>query len=333
MADPNATRYKHLGLHRLREYVTMTLEFRIPISPTAGFYSEVRLFAVSLAWLGPPYSTARILVSVGDCADLDRVRGENKWAARYPVEWRNVPHDLFRELRYIATGNDRYSEPARADVVILCDADTCPVARFDDLLTMLSGEPKVAGLQAHFAPFAGSAAECEAKWEKLFAGAGLAGHPLTRRYSMDSMGAMGRAPPYFNYGFVALNRAAFEAVSPLALGYVRQAVTLVGDSFHTLGFSDQAGLTLAIAAAGVPTLPLGHAYNCANDDLVFTTGIASEDEIKVIHYLRDDEFDRRTFLADPVAFRVFLAIPKRNRVSERLRRHVTSLVAELGIGT
>ena len=311
----------------------MTLEFRIPISPTAGFYSEVRLFAVSLARLGPPYSSARILVSVGDYADLVQVRSENEWAARYPVEWRIVPHDLFRELRYIATGNHRYSEPAAADVVILCDADTCPVARFDDLLAMLSGEPKAAGLQAHFAPFAGSAAENEAKWESLLASTGLAGQPLTRRYSMDSTGAMGRAPPYFNYGFVALNQAAFEAVSPLALGYVRQAITLLGDHFSLFGFSDQAGLALAIAAAGVATLPLGHAHNCANDDRVFTTGLDSEDEIKVIHYLRGDEFDRRTFLADPIAFRDFLAVPKRNRVSERLRRHVMSVVAGLGIAT
>jgi hypothetical protein len=309
----------------------MTLEFRIPISPTAGFYSEVRLFAVSLARLGSPYSSARILVSVGDDADLVQVRRENEWAAGYPVEWRIVPHDLFRELKYMATSNHRYSEPAAADVVILCDADTFPIAPFDELLAMLSDEPKAAGLQAHFAPFAGSAAENEAKWENLLAGAGLAGQPLTRRYSMDSTGVMGRAPPYFNYGFVALNRRAFEAVSPLALGYVRQAIALLGDHFSWFGFSDQAGLALAIAAAGVATLPLGHAYNCANDDRVFTTGLDSEDEIRVIHYLRGDEFDRRTFLANPIAFRDFLAVPKRNRVSERLRRHVTSVLAGLGI--
>ena len=311
----------------------MTLEFRIPISPTAGFYSEVRLFAVSLARLGPPYSSARILVSVGDYADLVQVRSENEWAARYPVEWRIVPHDLFRELRYIATGNDRYSEPAAADVVILCDADTCPVARFDDLLAMLSGEPKVAGLQAHFAPFAGSAAENEAKWKELLASTGLANQPLTHAYSMDPTEAMGRAPPYFNYGFVAFNRAAFQAVAPLAFSYMRKALTLLGDHFFHVGLSDQVGLALAIAAAGVGTLPLGHAHNCANDDLVFTTGLSSEDDIKFIHYLRGDEFDRRTFVADPIALRDFLAVPKRNRVSERLRRHVTSVVAELGVFT
>jgi hypothetical protein len=307
----------------------MSLEFRIPISPTAGFYSEIRLFAVSLARLGPPYSSARILISVGDCADLAQVRRENEWAARYPVEWRSVPHDRFRELGYIATGNDRYAERAEADVVIMCDADTCPVARFDDLLAMLSGEPKAAGLQAHSSPFRGSVGENEAKWNELLGSIGLASRPLTQRYSMDPTGAMGWAPPYFNYGFVALSRAAFEIVSPLVSGHVRQTTTLVSERF----FCGQIGLALTIAAAGITTLPLGHAYNCANDDLVFTTGLTSEDEIKVIHYLRGDEFDRRTFLADPIAFRDFLAVPKRNRVSERLRRHVANVVAELGAAT
>lgn len=309
----------------------MTLEFRIPVSPTAGFFSELRLFAVSLAGLGAPYSSARILVSVGDYANLAQVRNDNEWATRFPIEWQVVPHNIFRELGYIGTGNHRYCEPAAADVVILCDADTCPVARFDDLLAMLSGEPKVAGLQAHFAPFAGGAAENEAKWMTLLASAGFARQPLTQRYSMDPTGAMGRAPPYFNYGFVAFNREAFEAVSSLAFGYVRQTMTVLGDRLHHIRFSDQVALTIAIMAAGVSTLPLSHAYNCANDDLVFTTGLASEDEIKFIHYLRGDEFDRRTFLVDPIAFREFLSVPKRNRVSERLRRHVASVAAELGI--
>ena len=55
-----------------------SLEFRVPISPSAGFFASVRLIVLSLAWLGPPYSTARILVSVGDYADLADVRAKNR---------------------------------------------------------------------------------------------------------------------------------------------------------------------------------------------------------------------------------------------------------------
>jgi hypothetical protein len=300
-----------------------TLEFRIPISPSAGFFSSVRLIAVSLAQMGPPYSLARILVSVGDCADIAQVRRENPWADDYPIEWRIVPHDLFEAARYFATGRDRYLENARADVVVMCDADTCPIDRLDMPLRMLCGEePKIAGLQAHYAPFPGSAAENEATWRKLLTSASVPHQELlTRRYSMDPDGRMGWAPPYFNYGFVAFNRCAFERIAPIVHKYTLHALGLLDEPF----FAAQVGLTLAAAAAQIPTLLLDHAYNCANDEHVFSTGLRSEEDIKIIHYLRPDEFDRRTFLSDPAEFEAFLNTPKRNRVNERLRQHVLKL--------
>jgi hypothetical protein len=304
-----------------------TLEFRIPISPTPGFFASVRLIALSLARMGPPYSAARILVSVGDCTTLDQVRAENPWAAGFPVEWRIVPYDRFEAVSYMATGNDRYAEGTRADIVILCDADICPVARFDLLLATLALErPMAAGLQAHFPPFRGSAEEGEAAWRKVFADAGLAHRPLIRRYSIDPGAAMGWAPPYFNYGFVAFNRPAFERAAPIAQKYTLRALEILDEPF----FAAQIGLTLTLAAAGITSVPLGHGYNCANDDRVFGAGLSSEDDIRIIHYLREDEFDRRVFLSDPAALRNFLSAAGLCRVSERLRRHVASLADQLG---
>ncbi len=305
------------------------LEFRVPISPIPGFYASVRLIAVSLARLGPPYSSARLLVSVGDYADLSRVKAENEWAAAYPIEWRIVSHELFETQSYMATGADRYCEPARADTVVLCDADTCPVARFDELLSRMAGaRAKVmAGLQAHFSPFGGSASSNEGKWRELLAGAGFTNQPLVWRYSMDPEGLMGSAPPYFNYGMVAFNRPAFDRIAPIASQYVEIALKLLDQPF----FAAQVGLTFALLAAEIDPLFLGHAYNCANDDLVWTTGLTSTKDIKIIHYLREDEFARLSFLADPAERAKFLGTPKRNLVSERLRDHIASLAGCLGI--
>jgi hypothetical protein len=306
----------------------MTLEFRVPISPSAGFFANIRLLAVSLARLGPPYSSARVLVSVGDCTELAQVRAANAWASAYPILWRIVPHDLFEAQRYVGTVADGMLESTCADVIVCCDADICPISRFDELFPMLAIErPIVAGLQAHFSPFGGSAIENESTWRKTLSGAGLAHQPLFQQYSMDPAGGMGCAPPYFNGGFMLFNRLAFERVAPIFNKYQKITVALLGETF----FCSQIAFALAIAAAGITTMPLGHAYDCANDDLVFSTGLASEDDIKVIHYLRDDEFDRRSFLTDPAALHDFLTTPKRNRVSERLRLHVASLLAELGI--
>lgn len=304
------------------------LEFRIPISPVPGFYASIRLIAASLARLGPPYSTARLLVSVGDYAALSEVKAANEWAAAYPIEWRSVPHELFATRSYMATGADRYCEPAGADVVMLCDADTCPVARFDELLSRIAGaRSTVAGLQAHFSPFGGTAASNEAKWRELLAGAGFMNQPLAWRYSMDPEGALGSAPPYFNYGVVAFSRPAFDRIAPIASQYVEIALELLDQPF----FAAQVGLTFALLAAEIDPLFLGHAYNCANDDLVWATGLSSIKDIKIIHYLREDEFARLSFLADPAERAKFLGTPKRNLVSERLRDHVASLAGCLGI--
>jgi hypothetical protein len=122
--------------------VTTGLEFRIPISPLASMYSNVRFAAMSLARLGPPYSTARIVVSVGDCASHEQVLRETPWAHALPLEWRVAPHQECETNPCPASGNDRYAEGPRADVVVLCDADLCVIDRFDDLLAALGVEVK-----------------------------------------------------------------------------------------------------------------------------------------------------------------------------------------------
>ena len=47
----------------------MKLEFRVPVSPAARFYSQVRLLAQSLARLGGVYAAAKIQVSIGEQPD------------------------------------------------------------------------------------------------------------------------------------------------------------------------------------------------------------------------------------------------------------------------
>ena len=59
----------------------MRLEFRIPISPTSGFFAQIRMFDFALRRLGPPYSLARLLVCVGDDCDIAAVRAANAWSA------------------------------------------------------------------------------------------------------------------------------------------------------------------------------------------------------------------------------------------------------------
>jgi hypothetical protein len=305
----------------------MKLELRLAISPSPHFYSTVRLAALSLRSLGSPYDTARIVVSVGDYADLDTVRAANAWSEDFPIEWRTVSHDLFRKYSYLATSNDRFLAPSEADVILICDSDVCLINRIDELIDRVGrdGRRRVAGLQAHFSPFSRNAADNDAEWRRFFAGAGVAAPPLSKRYSGDSADVMGRAPPYLNGGIFVFSRAAFTAAAPLNERYSHIAHHLMNGGF----FSGQASFCLLTVAAELEVDIVSFAYNCSNDELPFLAPdeyrIGSVADIRVIHYLRTDQFDRRTFLAEPSAYDAFMSAANLNRVNMRLREHILEL--------
>jgi len=305
----------------------MKLEFRIPISPDPGFYSQVRLAAMSLRHLGAPYDQARILVSVGDYAELKGVQAANRWSLRYPVEWRMVPHASFRRLSYFATGSDCYAESSDADVIAICNADLCFVRRIDDLAMRISqAEGRiVAGLQAHLSPFGSHALKNEAEWYRLFAAAGLGKPELNQRYSNDSAQVLGNAPPYFNLGVAIFNREAFAVTAPLWEPYIE----LAGAHISNIFFKAQIGFSLIMAAANLKVEQLPHAYNCANDDAPFSAPeevrLHDVEDINAIHYLRTDQLNRQSFLVDRAHYNSFMSDPNLNRVNSRLRNHILKL--------
>lgn len=300
----------------------MRLEFRPPISPKPEFYSQIRLLAQSLARLGPPYSTAKIQVSVGERPAPEEVAADNAWAASYPVEWYVVPEAVYESAPAPpwASGLGRYACPSDADVIVLCDADICPVARFDELLGQLDrGRPAIAGLQAHYSPFRDL--DSGATWRRLLREIGEPDTSVAWRYSMDVDHSRGLCPPYFNYGFVAFNAAAFRTIAPVMARYLRTA----SDALPGNRFAAQIALTLALTAAGTEVVPLGHELNCANDDVLVNHDLVALDDVRVIHYLRGDEFNRHAFLCDRARFDDFIGAARRNAVSERLRRHVAGI--------
>lgn len=307
----------------------MKLEFRVPISPRPEFYAQVRLLVHSLARMGAPYREAIVQVSVGEQPAYADVLAANRWSEGLPVRWYVVPEDVHARIPgpWWASGFGRYACPSDADIVVLCDADICPVDRFDSLLAQLAGEaPRVAGLQAHFRPFEDS----DTRWRALLEAIGHAGAPIAVPYSMDVAGTHGLAPPYFNYGFVAFNAAAFRAIASDMERCLGLACRLLPDN----GFAAQIALTFAMLAAGAEAIQLGHEYNCANDPLLLQHRLADPERISIVHYLRGDDLDRHRFLVDHEKFHAFVSTPRTNAINERLRRHVVGLGGMLfGEGT
>lgn len=298
----------------------MRIEFRPPISPRPAFYAQVRLIAQSLARLGGSYAEARIQVCVGERPSLAELQAHNRWAERYPVEWYVAPEEVYARVPAPpwASGHGRYARPSDADVVVLCDADICPIDHFDELLALLrDAPPTVAGLQAHSPPFADN----EATWRSLFEAVDRPGWPLDRRYSIDIEGRQLPAPAYFNYGFVAFNAAAFRAVA----AQIDECLQMACRMLPRNPFAAQVALALALARTGVGVVGLGHEHNCANDDRLLSHGLVRPEDVRVIHYLRGDDLARHEFLCDRALFDAFLGAPRANPINERLRRHLLAL--------
>lgn len=295
------------------------IEFRIPIIATDHFFSNIKLAALSLQRLGPPYSGATIKVYVGDKADMDFVVARNVWANSFPIEWIMVPHD---RRPYLGTANYRFETSSDADVVICSDADTCLVKPIDDLVTRLGeASPVVAGLQAHVSPWLGQNLNNEEQWQRIFSHAGLEIPKLDHFYSMDSHFTMGNCPPYFNFGFVAFNNTGFE----YARGRLEEFTLRVAPILPVPNYQCQIGLTLALMDAQIGIIQLSHAFNCANDYDVSPELLQNPSLVRVIHYLRNFEFDRATFLSTAKGYADFINQPKENPISELLRQHVISL--------
>ena len=302
----------------------MTVEFRIPILPEPWFFSNVKLAALSLARLGGIYATAPIVVSVGGHADATEIRAVNRWSWTYPVTWRPVPHAV--SDRGFSSGFDRYAEPPRGDVIILIDADACLMRPIDSLLQSMRGteRPLVAGMPAHFSPFSRDGAENDAAWRRLLDAFGFANTPLDWRYCLSPDEASGGSPAYFNYGFIVFSRTAFIAIQPLIRPLTERVFHYLKDT-PVVFYSAQIALSLAILTVGADTLPLGPEYNCPNSDEMLAHGLRDPADIRVLHYLRPDQFDRHSFLCNRGEFDAFCNKSFASPVLQAFQQHVRSL--------
>ncbi|MBZ9993447.1 hypothetical protein [Mesorhizobium sp. BH1-1-4] len=302
----------------------MNFEFRIPILPGPEFFSNIKLAALSLAKLGGAYAAAPIVVSVGGHADLDEIYAVNRWSRTYPVIWRPVPHPV--SDRGFSSGIDRYVESPRGDVVVMIDADACLMRPIDDLLASMRGaeRPLVAGLPAHFSPFSRNGAENNAAWRRLLDEFGFGDTPLDWRYSESPDEASGRSPAYFNYGFVAFNRPAFILIQPLIRSLTERVTRYLRDT-PSFVFSGQIALSLAILTVGVDTLAIGPEYNCPNSDEMLAYGLRDAADVRVLHYLRGDQFNRHSFLWNRNEFDAFCSRSFSSPVLEAFQHHVRSL--------
>jgi hypothetical protein len=303
------------------------LDFRIPISPTRGFFAQVRLFNYALRRLGPPYERAKMTIVVGDCCDIQSVRAENSWSEAHNIVWERVPDEVCQEFGIWGTANWRLSLPADdSDVVILSDADTVLLRDIDAVIAELpSGVPAVRGHMAHAPPRTGGTrpeGRSPEFWPWLFDQFDIEWTCSTYPYSIDDA-PEAQAPAYFNLGFVVTNASALHILNERITEVERRIKTLT-ESPHRC----QIAVTVIAHLSGFDIQVLPAAYNAANDLRHLSHNGLQVADIRVLHYLRENELDRSRILL-PENIDEFISRELRNPANVALQRLVRSYLEAL----
>ncbi|MBR9653345.1 hypothetical protein [Thalassovita aquimarina] len=303
--------------------MTDGFEIRIPILPTPGFFSGIKLAVKSLRRLGGAYETVPVVVSVGGDEKAEDTHRINGWSDSDPnVIWRIIPPD--RRTPGFSSGFDRFDNPLDREVVVMCDADACLLSDIDPVIDRVGRHPgpAIAAMQAHQSPFGHDPDENARWWSDIFAAFDLAPPDLCLPYTL-APSQNGKAPPYFNFGFVVMNRAAFDIVRRRFKERTLKLAALLQPGNREI-FAAQIAMSLIIVESGIAYLPLEPAYNCTNSDEMLFHGLPSEEEIRVLHYQRRQDFDRHTFLCDQSAFDHFAQTRFESQVITHFQSHVLS---------
>lgn len=281
----------------------LKLAYLIPASPTDGFYSQVAMFRLALDALGSPYRDARIILTIG-----------SDESSAVPLRWEEamarVDVSFVRELgdqSYRAQVAGRWSlVPEDTDIVVLGNADTLPLARYDELLQRVAAEGIVAGAIVHSPLQFRDGVSNETGWREL--ARRVIGRDIRLDYRTTVPGPTGETaatPYYVNGGAVFIARPAFEKLRPIYLSIEPEVADLIRDP----RFSHQASLALAICAAGVPKVAMDMRYNFPNDQHAEAAYPEDAADIRTIHFLRTTRFDRQQVFVDSDPFHRFLALP------------------------
>jgi hypothetical protein len=275
----------------------------IVASATPAFYSQLAVISAALSKQNWTRWEPKIYAFLGQ-HDPDSGRLLQRWLPYLGrVEMLRVSEDAYRRQNNWAQCDAAIRQaPRDADVILALDADTLPVAPFEDLLDEVVQTDCVAGVMAH-TPFP-PAFDPPTEWASL---ATLIDKPLQFSHVHSLVGSAEpenwrAAPFYLNGGFVLHSRRAFDAFAINYLKLRRPVMELmaVGD------FAGQAAITLAITDAGLPTLELPMRYNFPNDPRAETYQSAEMEHVIVHHYQHRGKFDRHKIFACAEEYEAFV---------------------------
>ncbi len=292
----------------------MKLQFVMCGEASAAFFSQAAMFRLLLDHHGGEHQAALLTL----CLGTDQQEP-------LPPRWRKPLERV--DLRYLSTPRGQREDDLaqsmltyesidpRADVAVICDADTLllrPIPR--EFLDEMVRSPAIAGCVAHFAPPLKDTRmpppphfeSVEDLWSKL--SQRVLGYQIGMpyRYTLRREGedTPGRCPFYINLGFLAGTPqllARFHGEHKRTIPRVRE---ILDNRFY-----EQIAVPFAVERAGVASRALPLRYNFPNDPLAERIHPDEADNIVLLHYMRTSAFHRHRVFAEVTAFDAFMQMP------------------------
>lgn len=293
---------------RVRSSRTPKVEFRVPISPNEQFLRMSQYLVASLReQAGGIAADADIVFSVSAECEPFPLELKYPWIRDWGVDYRWVDPELFSQMRYEATGYDRYLVESEADIVVMADADILAAGSLDRPITKAHLTQTTLGAIAHVSPFESLAGESECSesiWRRVFAEAGV--EAPTRRYEHTAWGLVTEnplhryCPIYYNYGFVISPR---EHVEKMASTFLED-LDAVNRAVSTWACS-QVAFSVSLLRHGLEAESLEEIYNfplhmpsTAFHRLNSAAGAkVAPADIRLFHYLGHGEINKDHFVS------------------------------------
>ncbi|MCW2974702.1 MAG: hypothetical protein JWN72_2975 [Thermoleophilia bacterium] len=309
-------------------------EIHVVAAPTEAFLLRVQLLAASIRRNAGDFATSRIVVTLSRDVEPWDIDSAFSWSRELGIEWRWVDAQTWADHDMFGSALKRFTYEVDAPYVIHLDADTLVTGPLDRLPSVT--RDKFGGVVAHVAPAAfqvpfrdGRIHDGADYWAQLHEAAGLDAPQLTSEHTgwglMDADPARRWCPPYYNLGMLAGERGVMQRVG----AQVMQQMATVESRIDT-HFRCQLAVALALAATDTPSTDLSMRYNFPNDERFAGRYREALLDVRVLHYLRDGEFERERDTASLSALDSFLARPITSAVDSQLQRTLRSLRSGLG---
>ena len=212
-----------------------------------------------------------------------------------------------------------------ADVYVRVDADVLPVGYLEPILDLVSASNSIAGTIAHYR-FPDSRYRNRAAWNAV--ATHLPGRSLSFDYCYSLTDVKQppdeRASPfYLNDGCVFFSKSYFERFVPLYL----QLRPRIMPQLELPYFAGQIALSLAAAQVELPRIALPLRFNFPNDESASIRYPEELADVRLFHYLREDEFSRSTIFNARESYEAFLQAPL-SRTNSAFRDKVRSVLGE-----